>query len=89
MAIEDRNAHGGSAYPNVGILHDFMGLMDHFHLFFSIAIFQKAADMGKAVKGNPVRIDLGCNFLEGQEISRLFRQFLYGVLSGTRDRLVG
>ena len=64
VTIEYRDPHGGRAHPDGLIFHYFLGFMDHFHFFFSIAIFEKTADVGEAVEGNSVWINLRFGFLK-------------------------
>ena len=58
MAIVNRNTHCGSGHPDIVVMHDLVGFVDHFHFFLGIAVVQKIVDMGQAVVGDRVWVKL-------------------------------
>ena len=58
VAIEDRHPHRCGGHPDGIVLHDLLRLVDHLHLFFGVTVVQEDVDMGEAVEGDLMGIDL-------------------------------
>ena len=89
MAMNDRDADGRGRYSNGRIFHDLLGLIDHFHLFFGVAVLQENVDLRQAVKGNLVWVNLFLNLLRIQDGAGLTQKLIDGFEAGAGNRLIG